>query len=89
MLLMDIVLDTTSPEMVIIIVRIGPVIYTMIGHILVMGIIGAMKVETAKMIEDLSVILLMEDLELGENYDEVVGMSKVRVMINLTVLIFS
>ena len=62
MLLMDVVLDTTNLEMAIIIMMSGPVIDTMIGQIIVMGIVGAMRVGTAKMVGELSVILLLDDL---------------------------
>ena len=52
----------TKLKMAIIIMTTGPVIDTMIGHILLMGIVGVMKVGTARMIEGLSVIHLLEDL---------------------------
>ena len=59
-LLMGIILNTTRLEMVIIIVRIGPVTDTMIGLILMMGIFGAMRVETAGTVDGLSFMLLRE-----------------------------
>ena len=61
-LLMALVLDTTDLEMAIIIMMTGPVIDTTIGPIIVMGIVGAMRVGTARMVGNLSVILLLEDL---------------------------
>ena len=62
MLLMEMVLNTTSLEMAIIIMTTGLGIYTMIGHILMMGIVGAMRVKTARTVDGLSVIPLRGDL---------------------------